>query len=120
MQLDKDIIKKGNKIYSPKYCRYISSKLNKLLTDSATTRGEYPQGVNLDKRSKLNPYQALITINNKLTYIGVFPTVKQAFTAYANAKHKIIIEAAKEQTDIALREGLVNHAKALLNQAEQL
>lgn len=116
--LDKDIIKRGNKIYSPKYCRYVSPQLNMLLTDCSAKRGNLPQGVYLGKGKEVDSYKARVAYNGKQTYIGCFPVIKSAFMAYANAKHKIIIDAARKQMDIEVREGLVNHAKALLNEAD--
>lgn len=44
-QLDKDIICKGNKLYSPEFCSYVPSQLNALFTKREAERGEYPIGV---------------------------------------------------------------------------
>ena len=46
MNLDKDILIKGNKIYSPETCIFVTEKINKLFIKSDLTRGKYPLGVN--------------------------------------------------------------------------
>ena len=48
-QLDKDILFKGNKIYSPETCRFVPQEINKLLTNRRNDRGLYPIGVTYEK-----------------------------------------------------------------------
>ena len=43
--LDKDILKKDNKEYSPEKCAFIDFSLNSFLCDCSSIRGEYPIGV---------------------------------------------------------------------------
>lgn len=49
-QLDKDILVKGNKIYSPETCCFLPQRINKLLTKNNRVRGEYPIGVDYYKK----------------------------------------------------------------------
>ena len=49
MELDKDLKKIGNKVYSSENCLFISGSLNKLLTNAASSRGEWPIGVSFDR-----------------------------------------------------------------------
>lgn len=44
-QLDADILKKGNKVYSPSTCVLIPPSLNKFLETSQGRRGNWPQGI---------------------------------------------------------------------------
>lgn len=44
-QLDKDILIKGNKIYSPESSRFIPARINSLFLDSGAIRGDLPLGV---------------------------------------------------------------------------
>jgi hypothetical protein len=60
-QLDKDLLKPDNKIYSPLSCVYIPQEINKLLISNSVCRGEHPQGVDLYKRGK---YRASIRIKS--------------------------------------------------------
>lgn len=44
-QLDKDLIQRGNKIYSESLCLFVPHRVNCLLTTRTLARGEYPLGV---------------------------------------------------------------------------
>ena len=45
MQLDKDILIKGNKEYNPNTCCFVDIRLNSLFTKDNAMRGKYPIGV---------------------------------------------------------------------------
>ena len=111
MHLDKDIINPGNKVYSPDNCCFVSGPLNALLTSSAAARGKHPQGVNWNVDSK--KYLARVNYNNKRIHLGYHPTPEQASKAYIKAKTKIILQAASEQTDPRIANGLRLHAELL-------
>lgn len=91
-QLDKDLLVKGNKIYSPKTCCFIPQELNLLLVNSKRTRGIYPIGVSVQK----NRFISHIRIKNKHFHLGSFKTIEKAFTSYKNAKEKDIKDRAEE------------------------
>ena len=50
--LDKDLLVKGNKIYSESTCIFIPSEINLLLTKCTASRGEHLIGVCWDKAKK--------------------------------------------------------------------
>ena len=50
-QLDKDLLIKGNKVYSEDSCVFLPQEINSVLTKSTATRGGCLIGVNRDKRS---------------------------------------------------------------------
>lgn len=68
LNLDKDILHKGNKIYSLENCVLVPQWINLLFIKSDTNRGDYPIGVRYHKRAK--KYEAQCSINGKLTYLG--------------------------------------------------
>ena len=111
LQLDKDIISPGNKIYSPEFCAFVSGSLNKLLTNSRQARGNCPQGVCWSWSSR--SFLAQIKINGKRKYLGSYKTQELASSAYVKAKTKLIIQAADEQTDSRVSKGLRLHAELL-------
>ena len=115
MQLDKDIISPGNKIYSPESCVFITRDLNTLLNDCAAKRGLYPQGVYLHNKS--GKYLAHVSINGKQQHIGLYATPKSASNAYIREKTKLILQEASLHKDQAVANGLRLHADLLINMA---
>jgi hypothetical protein len=51
MCLDKDILVKGNKTYSPNTCIFVPERINTLFCRRQNDRGEYPIGVNIHKKT---------------------------------------------------------------------
>lgn len=87
-ELDKDIRMKGNKIYSPETCCFVSKEINGLFIKSNKTRGKYPIGVHYDKKSK--KFVAQISINSERNKIDDFNTPEEAFYAYKIEKETYI------------------------------
>lgn len=99
MALDKDILCKGNKIYSPDTCVFVSQDINKLFTKSNTKRGELPIGVNF--KEKNNKYQASCSDgSNHKIYLGLYNTPEEAFEAYKEYKEQTIKDIAEEYKDV--------------------
>jgi hypothetical protein len=103
MELDKDILCKGNKIYSPQTCVFVPKRINTLLVKNDVNRGEYPIGVYYYKRTNKLKIQCSIYKNNKKKRIslGYFPLNKpfQAFTCYKQFKESYIKQVANEYKD---------------------
>ena len=101
-QLDKDILIKGNKVYSPYTCVFVPNFINKLFTKRQNDRGELPIGVSHYKGNK--KYQAHLSLykNGKSTLkkLGCFDTPNDAFEVYKQAKENYIKEVADEYKDI--------------------
>ena len=108
MALDKDILKKGNKVYSPDTCVFVPQSINKLFVKSNKIRGDYPIGVYKYK----DKFQAHLNKGNKLINLGYFNTPEEAFLAYKEAKEQYIKEVAEEYKDkipYRLYEALMNY-----------
>lgn len=82
--LDKDLLLEGNKIYSPDACTLIPSRINSLLGDCGSRRGEFLQGVSYD--SCYDKFLASISINGRKKNLGRFKTPEEAYLAYKTAK----------------------------------
>lgn len=95
MNLDKDILIKGNKIYSSGTCIFTPQNINKLFTKSDRTRGELPIGV-YRVSGYGNKYASHHNSCGKLVNLGTFDTVEEAFDAYKEAKEKEIKRVADE------------------------
>ena len=108
--LDKDIIVKGNKIYSPETCCFVPSDINYLITKANSIRGDYPIGVKFNK--KRNKFYAILTKYNKPFLVGTYTTAEEAFYAYKEAKEAHIKEVAdkwKEQITDKVYKSLINY-----------
>ena len=95
--VDKDILIKGNKIYSPKTCCLVPQNVNSLFTKREKQRGELPIGVMLHK----NKTQYVACCGNQFiknleySYLGAFTTPEDAFYEYKKEKERIIKKTAE-------------------------
>lgn len=94
--VDKDILIKGNKVYSPETCVLVDNSINVLFVKANAIRGEYPIGVYLDSYCKSKKFGAMLTINGKRVRIGRYETPEQAFIAYKNRKEEYVKQIADE------------------------
>ena len=101
-QLDKDILIKGNKVYSPDTCVFVPNFINMLFVKSQKIRGELPIGVTYHKVNKKYVAQLSVIRNGKKTTknLGCYNTPNEAFEAYKRAKEDYIKEVADEYKDI--------------------
>jgi hypothetical protein len=99
MTVDKDIIYKNNKIYSPETCIIVPENINKLFIKGASRRGEYPIGVSITNNRLRARLKKIIDGKCKEVHIGYFDTVEQAFNAYKREKEKHIKQVADEYKD---------------------
>ena len=93
LDLDKDILVKGNKIYSPETCVFVPHRINALLLSCKEARGNLPIGVSVYSKNK---YQVKITSGKKKYHIGYFNTKEDAFMAYKRAKEAYVRQVAQE------------------------
>ena len=107
-QLDKDLLIKGNKLYSEDTCVFIPKSLNLLLTKRTLDRGLLPIGV-----SKLGKgYLAKCSIDGKAKSLGTFQTVEEAFKEYKLFKESHIkaqAELYKNEIDPRAYQALLNY-----------
>ncbi len=94
-ELDKDILKKGNKIYSPETCCFIPPEINICFVKSNSRRGILPIGV----RKNHNGFQARVSVNGYTKSVGTYPTQKQAFLVYKEKKESYIKDLADKNKD---------------------
>ena len=96
--LDKDLLVKGNKVYSEDSCVFLPQEINKILTKRTTSRGEYLIGIYWSKTSKA--FKAQVGKNKGgRECLGYFKTELEAFNAYKTAKESYIKEQANEWKD---------------------
>ena len=110
-QLDKDLLVKGNKVYSEDSCVFLPQEINSLLVKSNASRGEYLIGVCWDKAKR--SFKAQLRKNRgKSEHLGLFKTELKAFNVYKTAKESYLKEQANEwksQIDDRAYNALMNY-----------
>lgn len=96
--LDKDILVKGNKVYSPDTCRFVPQYLNNLLNDCKNVNNGLPIGVfainpSISQRRKTTTY--ISHCHTSLGHISkTFKTISEASSWYIENKRKHIKEVS--------------------------
>lgn len=91
--VDKDILVKGNKVYSPETCCLVPANVNALFVKRDKSRGELPIGVTKHRKK----YRASISINRKQIILPVRNTLEEAFLDYKNTKEEHIKKIAQDE-----------------------
>lgn len=102
MHLDKDILIKHNKIYSPETCIFVPDRINKLFVKRDNDRGDSVIGTTPTENGKyvgqcrlLNP----ITGKSKHEHLGTYESQEKAFEVYKYYKEKNIKQIANYYKD---------------------
>jgi hypothetical protein len=100
MHLDKDILIKNNRVYSPDTCLIVPQAINSLITTNKASRGDYPMGVCLRKdvnRLRVNFTKSYLNgerIKTRRFSFGDYEDPIVAFGVYKIEKEKYIKEVA--------------------------
>jgi len=108
--LDKDILQKGNKLYSKDNCCFVPHEVNLLLIKCDNSRGEWPVGVDFHKVS--GKFRASLAINGKRKHLGLFTTPEEAFQVYKLAKEayiKVVAHKWKHLLDEKVFQALLDY-----------
>ena len=103
--LDKDILVKGNKVYSPSTCIFVPFEINGQFTKANTRRGSCPIGVSYAAHT--NKFLACIAENNKTKHLGYHLTKEAAFRAYKRAKESYLQLLAEKHKDVISPEAYI-------------
>ena len=110
-QLDKDLLVKGNKIYSPETCIFISKNLNSFTLDNESKRGEFPIGVTFNKKRGNFVARCRNPFNGVSEYLGAFDTPEEAHMAWKIRKHEHALTWSSKVKDPRLKQALQNRYK---------
>ena len=120
MQLDKDILFEGNKVYSAETCVFVTKAVNMFTTDSGASRGEWLIGVCWDKREGKFRSRCSNPFTKKREHLGLFVSELEAHQAWLKRKLELATLLAAEQTDgrvaKALIERYANYGATILNE----
>ena len=104
--LDKDIIAPGSKLYSPETCAFVLKATNSFVTASDASRGEYPIGVHLYKRTGKYRAQCGNPSTGKNEHLGLFSTPEEAHEVWRKRKHELAQQVANTESDPRVVEAL--------------
>ncbi len=99
LNLDKDILYKGNKIYGPDNCCIVPSNINTLFLRSDEIRGELPMGVYKEGENGNIRYRACMSVDGNRIKLGAFKTPEEAFQKYKEYKEQYIKDTAEKYKD---------------------
>lgn len=95
--IDKDILVKGNKVYSPETCCLVSMNVNGLFVKADKRRGDLPIGVSYSKRN--NAYSLSVSRKKNNIEVKYFKSPIEAFNYYKQIKESIIKQTAQNEFD---------------------
>ncbi len=107
MDLDKDILFKGNTVYSPDTCVFIPHCINTLVLNNTAKRGDYPVGV----YKKGKKYISSLNVDGNNIRLHYWDTPEEAFAEYKRHKEALILVMADKYKGKILEkvyEALVN------------
>jgi len=105
LQIDKDILVLGNKVYSADTCLFVTREVNTLIRKN---RGKYALGVTwVDTIGK---FKAACTIHGSQKTLGYYLTEDEAAQVYLVCKKEVIKIVASKQTNEKVRKRLLEIA----------
>lgn len=107
-ELDKDILIKGNKLYSPETCIFVPQRINSLFTKVDKRRGKCFIGVTKRNKKYVTRYQT----EDNITYSRTFNTEIEAFNTYKYYKEiyiKFIAEEYRGEIPQKLYDAMYNY-----------
>ena len=104
--LDKDIIFPGSKLYSPETCAFVLTATNSFVIASDASRGDYPVGVDLFKRTGKYRAQCGNPFTGKVEHLGYFLTPEEAHETWRKRKHELAQLVVARESDIRVVEAL--------------
>jgi len=103
LQLDKDILHIGNKLYAPENCCFVSGALNTAMV-GIDSKGYITKG---------NSHTARVKMYGNQVYLGTYSTTEDATNAFRNGKADYIEMLSKDITSPRILAGLKKHIERL-------
>ena len=96
-ELDKDLLFKANKVYSPDTCCFILKSTNLFLTNGTMSKKTNPLGVSWS--TKTRKFISSIRIHGKQEYLGQFDVAWEAHLAWLTKKRELAVEVSQRECD---------------------
>ena len=120
MQLDKDLLFSGNKVYSKETCVFVTKAVNNFTIDSGAARGEWLIGVSWSKRVGKFISRCSSPFTKKQQNLGYFTCEEEAHQAWLERKLELAHLLAAEQTDERVAKALIERYTNYTNLAETM
>lgn len=112
--IDKDILVKGNKVYSPDTCCLVPMQINSMFSSRGKTIGSEMTGVTKQK----GRFRARLNIDGKPKHLGYFDTENEAHEVFLKERVKFVRNTAIEyegRIDISVFEAIMSLADRMEN-----
>ena len=107
LQIDKDLLIVGNKVYSEDTCIFVSPMVNNFARDQGARRGGWLIGVSWNKEKAKFQAECSNPLTKKSNFLGYFTCEQQAHQAWLKRKNELAHELAAIQTDSRVAEALL-------------
>lgn len=108
LQIDKDLLIVGNKVYGPHTCMFVTSMVNNFALDRGAARGEWLIGVAWYKPTGKFRANCRNPFTRKQENLGYFTCEQEAHEAWRKRKHELALELAAIQADERVAKALIN------------
>lgn len=98
-ELDKDILSKGNKVYSPEKCVFVDYLANRFIEDCPAARGDCLLGVDFHKQSNKFRARCSNPFTGKREHLGFYDCQNNAHIAWKKRKHELACQLAEMQSN---------------------
>lgn len=107
-QLDKDLLSRDSKIYSPQTCLFVSPAINSLFNDRANSTNQLPTGIYF----RNGKYEVGVSYGgSKRSWVGAYKSVPEAIDAYLAAKAIAVQNALQKEKDPTVVKAVKNFYK---------
>ena len=108
LQLDKDLLFEGNKVYSAGTCVFVTQVVNSFTNDHGAARGEWSIGTYWHKRDGKFRARCCNPFTQKREHLGYFTCELEAHQAWLKRKLELAHELASIQTDPRIAKALID------------
>jgi len=118
LQLDKDLMFEGNKVYSAETCVFVSGMVNNFTIDRGNDRGAWLIGAYWDKEKGEFHSRCRNPFTKKQEHLGLFDSELEAHQAWLKRKLELANQLAAEQTDERVAKALIERYTNYTNLGE--
>lgn len=106
--LDKDLLVKGNKVYSPSTCLFIDPIINTFINDGLKSKRTRLMGACFHKQAGKYQAECRNPFKGKAEYIGLFDSESAAHEAWKDRKLSLAIELARGLSSKVISDALIS------------